>query len=319
MSIKKFHVITGLPRAGSTLLCNILNQNPKFWASSTSSLPGLLNGISNYWGSSIEVRSLLNTKPKDTQNRMEKATRALVSAWHEQADKRNIIFDKSRGWTHNALMLKQLYPNAKIIVCVRDLRNVFSSMEKQHRKNPLLNVEGTNLDRAIFNRADRAFSDNGVIGNPLLGIADIIRRKIPDVVYVQSEALTFDPEQVMRQLYKQLGEPYYKHDFKNIKDTSEDPDGFYLGKYPHEGSGEVKANNPHEFIEYVSKDILDLIMQKFQWYNQYFGYGRASVAPPTQPQAVGARPTLVASKPKKNKPKRKKKANKKAAKSKKKK
>jgi sulfotransferase len=34
--MKKIHFINGMPRSGSTLLCNILAQNPKFHVTPTS-------------------------------------------------------------------------------------------------------------------------------------------------------------------------------------------------------------------------------------------------------------------------------------------
>ena len=54
---KKINVICGLPRSGSTLLCNILNQNPDFHASSTSPLAQTLGALSQFLSTSPEVKS----------------------------------------------------------------------------------------------------------------------------------------------------------------------------------------------------------------------------------------------------------------------
>ena len=40
--MKNFNIITGMPRSGSTLLCNILSQNPAFHAGATSPLPEMV-------------------------------------------------------------------------------------------------------------------------------------------------------------------------------------------------------------------------------------------------------------------------------------
>ena len=57
--MKQIHFITGLPRSGSTLLCNVLNQNPEFYAGSTSPLPALVNTLVNCLSNSPEVQAAL--------------------------------------------------------------------------------------------------------------------------------------------------------------------------------------------------------------------------------------------------------------------
>lgn len=266
----KFNVITGLPRAGSTLLCNIFNQNPKFHATSTSTLSNLLSTIIHNWSNSIEIKNLLEKEKEQTEKRIINSMRALINEWHKR--KEEVIFDKSREWNNNALLLKKLFPDIKIIVMIRDLRNVFASIEKQHKKNPLLDEAQNPNQKTIFNRADQMFSPEGIIGAPILGIEDLIRRQIKDVIYVNYESFSENPKEVMKKIYKHLEEDYFEHDFKNVEDTSNDPDGFYLHKYPHKGCGEVKPCNPDEWKEYVSPDLANIIMNKFGDYNRFFGY-----------------------------------------------
>ena len=46
----RYHFITGLPRAGSTLLSALLLQNPRFHAGMTSPVGGLFRGMLNQLG-----------------------------------------------------------------------------------------------------------------------------------------------------------------------------------------------------------------------------------------------------------------------------
>ena len=57
--MESFNVVCGLPRSGSTLLCNLLNQNPEVYASSTSIVPVILGSTSNIISNSPEFKSLL--------------------------------------------------------------------------------------------------------------------------------------------------------------------------------------------------------------------------------------------------------------------
>lgn len=267
----QLNVITGLPRAGSTLMCNILNQNPKFWATSTSVLPTLCAQIVSNWSNSVEVRNMLEKEREKTEDKMYRSLRAFIEEWSKKEGK-EIIFDKSRGWAFHSLLLKKLYPDSKIIVMVRDLRNVFASVEKQHRKTPLLEEANTATGKTLFARADSMFSQNGLIGTPLAGIEDLIRRNPNGVIFVQFESLAQDPESVMKTLYKEMEMDYFEHDFENVKNTANDPDGHYLHKYPHKGEGKVTPLNKEEWKSYVSEDIAGLIMNRFQDYNKFFGY-----------------------------------------------
>jgi sulfotransferase len=59
-SQRTFYFIAGLPRSGSTLLCNILAQNPRFYATHTSGCIEILLTIRNYWDKCIEHRANLD-------------------------------------------------------------------------------------------------------------------------------------------------------------------------------------------------------------------------------------------------------------------
>lgn len=267
----KLNVITGLPRSGSTLLCNIINQNDRFWATSTSNLPQMINAITHTWSDSVEVKNLLEKHKEETEKKMYDSVVAFIEKWHGIEGK-EIIFDKSRGWSSNNLMLKYLYPDAKIIVLVRDLRNVFSSIEKQHQKNPLLDEAQTPIAKTLYDRADKMFGPEGIIGSCIVGVEDLIRREPEGVVFVKYETLSSDPSKVMKKLYEDMGEEFFGHDFRNVKNTAIDCDGHYLHKYPHKGEGEIKPGDPDEWKKYVSDDIGEIIMERFPDYNKFFGY-----------------------------------------------
>ena len=88
---KQIHFISGLPRSGSTLLCNILNQNPEFHATSTSGILDIVLAIRNQW----ENLPVFKASPN-------KAGKAAVvnSILHNYVSivDRPVYFDKSRGW-----------------------------------------------------------------------------------------------------------------------------------------------------------------------------------------------------------------------------
>lgn len=267
--MEKFNAIGGLPRSGSTLLCNILNQNPRFQASSTSCVAQTVRTLSNVWSTSPEIKSDLISDKDATEQRMARSARALVEAWYEDASP--VVFDKGRGWNHSAMALNHVFPGAHLFVCVRDLRDIFASIEKQHAKNPMLDDAANPSELTTYGRADRMFSPQGMIGQQVSGIEDLLRRKLPFVHVIQFETLVANPKLVMDSIYTSLGEDGFTHDFTNVENTATDADGLYLGKFPHEGSGEVKPPLG-SWQDHVAPDIASQIMQRFAGYNQAFGY-----------------------------------------------
>jgi len=267
--VKSFHVICGLPRSGSTLLCNVLNQNPRFFASSTSILPQTLAQLSALWSNSPEIKADLARDAKGTEKRLNDAVKALIGAWYKG---RGVVFDKSRGWAHNALPLKKLYPEARIIVTVRDLRSIFASIEKHHAANPLLDHAANPQEKEIYTRADQMFSPQGMIGLTVGGVMDLMRRKPPGLFVVQYETFAENPDMIMDRLYAEIGEPRCEHDFAKVENTATDLDALYLNKFPHEGSGRVEAVDRDEWRRHVPQDVAGAIMQTHAGFNQAFGY-----------------------------------------------
>lgn len=265
--MKAFHVITGLPRAGSTLLCNLLAQNPKLAPSSTSALCATLANMSAVWTQAPEIRSDLAHDRKGTEQRLARALGAVVKAWYPG---KGIVFDKSRAWLHHVPLLRSAMPDARLIVCVRDPRNVLASIEKQNAKHmPMLSE---NPDRTLAGRTTAMFAPNGMIGGPLAGVEDALRRRWDGLVVVQYEQLSQTPELVLERVYADLGLPYFAHDFDHVENVSTDLDSQYLHKFPHEGCGKVEACDPEEWKQWVSTDIASELLARHRGFCAAFGY-----------------------------------------------
>ena len=124
MADKKFYFVAGMPRSGSTLLCNILNQNPRFHATATSGVLDLLLLMRNNLEFILELKFLQDDKAKL------RVLQSVLPSFYANVTK-PIIFDKSRGWpAHIEMAEKLIGEKVKIIVPVRDVRDILSSFEK---------------------------------------------------------------------------------------------------------------------------------------------------------------------------------------------
>ena len=128
----QMHFISGLPRSGSTLLASVLRQNPEFSASIMSPVGRIFTDVVTAMGSSNEADSFI------TNAHRERVARALFSSFY--ADKFEegvkVVFDNNRRWCANAALLDVIYPDSKIICCVRSPAAIVDSFERLFRANP---------------------------------------------------------------------------------------------------------------------------------------------------------------------------------------
>ena len=221
---KKHYCISGLPRSGSTLLCNILNQNPKFHATSTSGVVTLLLMIRDNWESITEFKA--------TKTDLEKfrVMKSVLPSFYKDIDA-DVIFDKSRGWPAHFEMIESLTgEHAKTLVCVRDIRDVLSSFEKIWRKESASRLipqekQFREQFQTVEGRCEVWLKAGQPIGKAYNNIKDALRRGYGDRMhFVFFEKLTTDPESVMRDIYAFLDEEYFEHDFNTIKQTTHEDD-----------------------------------------------------------------------------------------------
>jgi len=266
----KFHVITGTPRSGSTLLCNILNQNPGFHVSDTSALANVLSSAQQAQNMSDEVVSDLINNKESAENRSARVYKAIIDAWYEDNSKK-VVFDKGRHWTFSSLELQSVYPDAKMLIMVRDPRDIFSSVEKQHRNNPVFSQAASPNEKTLFQRANLMLSSEAFIGQPMVGVEDAIRRDHKNQMIIEYNALVSDPELVLRRIYKFIGEEDFSHDFENVEEVSGEIDALWLNKFPHNGGGKVEPQK-NSWMDYIDGDTAAHIMQAYPFYNQKLGY-----------------------------------------------
>ena len=128
--VTQLHLISGLPRSGSTLLCALLRQNPHFTAAMTSPVASLCGSIQKKM-SGGEFDVFFDDAKRATM------LRGVFDAYYAEIEPEHVVFDTNRTWTGRAALLGQLYPQSRIICCVRDIGWIIDSIERMLGKNPL--------------------------------------------------------------------------------------------------------------------------------------------------------------------------------------
>src|SRR5688500_6182318 len=123
---------SSLPRSGSTLLQNILAQNPRFHCSPTSGVLEMLLAARNIYAGAVEFKG---QDPQVVKKGFISFCRDGVRGYYRGVSDRPVCVDKCRGWLNYYEWLAEAFPSPRILICVRDLRAILSSMEKLWRKN----------------------------------------------------------------------------------------------------------------------------------------------------------------------------------------
>jgi sulfotransferase len=269
--MRSFHFIGGLLRSGSTLTCNILNQNPRFYVSSTSPLPAQVTALQSVLSRSVEVKGLMVKDRAATLHRMERTIRATAEGWYAHVEK-PVVIDKSRAWNFHAGLISQVWPDAKLITIVRDLRSIVASIEKQHANTAILDEADSFAAKTAIERAGHMFTPANPVGLSLMGMEDLIRRKPKNWLAIRYEDLCDEPHTQLNKLYDFLGEKRYRHDLTNIVNVAEDVDELYNLKFPHQGDGPLRTREDRDWEGQISEDI-EKNINTFTLYSRFFDYG----------------------------------------------
>jgi len=215
--MKEFFFISGLPRSGSTLLSAILRQNPEFYADISSPVQGLIM-------STINVITNGESNHLIGEDRRKRLLRSVFSAYYDNVEP-SIVFDTSRGWTSKTSLLKELYPQTKIICCVRDLPWILDSFERISAKNSLYNAKLTDDEagQTVTTRCDALMDvkKEGQVVKPYYFLEEGLLLNPDMIMLVEYESLCKKPENVMREIYGFIDKPYFDHDFKNVEYENE--------------------------------------------------------------------------------------------------
>lgn len=232
--VTKYHFISGLPRSGSTLLAAVLNQNPAFRAAMSSPV---FNAALTAMGTSNEYAIFLD---QDHQAAM---LRGLMDGYYA-AQSAPVIFDTNRMWTARLPALRLLYPQARIIACVRNPAWILDSVETLLRKNPLVATRmfGTPMEQiSVFARAQGLIDKQRLIGSAYQALKEAYYgADAGAMLLLDYDTFVRHPHDAMPLIYQFLDEPAFTHDFHQVTYQAEAFDSQLLAKGLHDVTGRVE-------------------------------------------------------------------------------
>jgi sulfotransferase len=210
---RKIHFISGLPRSGSTLLAAILRQNPSLHAAMTTPLCELLGGL-------LQKMSLSDTSLFMSNTQRSRILRDVVGAYYADLPRERVVFDTSRGWCGVVSTVAQLFPDARVVCCVRSPAWILDSLERLVHRNAFLvsKMFGPKHTSNVYTGAEHLMNKQGFIGGPLSFLREAwFGEEAHRLLVLRYESLVAQPLTVISRLYRAIAEPPFEHDFEHLE------------------------------------------------------------------------------------------------------
>ena len=269
---KKYYFMAGLPRAGSTLLSSLLNQNPNLYSGPSSPVLGAMYTTHEHFLGN----ELYTGFPKpDSVN---KIIGSLIDDWYYDV-KKPIVIDKNRAWTARVPFIEgYIQQEAKIIVPVRRVDEILTSILTMIHRNPF--EEGqprinfvdevlvkNNIPIDDENRCIHLLNGGGIVWESLNALMMGLQEGHKDKFhYVDYNDLVNDPQGELDKIYEFLGEESFEHTFDNLTNIHREDDIATYGLSDmHEVHSKLKKKSAHpdavlppSIIELYSKNRVQL-------------------------------------------------------------
>lgn len=261
--------LAGLPRSGSTLLADLLHSHPDVHVSGTSTLGGCVEAAATVLSNSDGVQSDM-ANDLGMLDRYRAALRGLIAGWYADVDEPCVV-DKGRGWPSLWPLVLDLDPDARMLVTVRDPRDVIASIERAHRATATFHAPS---GRTLADSTATLMGPQGLVGGHIRFVEDLIQRQLPGITYVPYTRLTADHHSVLAGIAKALD--LAEHDWPDeAVERGLDNDGVWRGKFPHRSAGPVRPDTG-SWQEMIDEQTAANIAVSYPLYMRTFGYQETS-------------------------------------------
>lgn len=266
------HFCGGLPRTGSTILMNILQQNPSIFTTATDPFPHIL-----------QEQILIKSRYTEAFQAMcaQQADRAVHSmalgatrGWYEGLTSKPIVVSKARQWSG----LHHLFPASKILVTVRDLRDIVESFDRVNERVLALHTFGD--DHTLYGsmseeeklhyhfKEANAFSTT--LRHEIPKYIDLFKKHKDRVKFIRYEDMLHDPQYMLARIYEFLDLEPFNHDLNNINQSTmfEHDNAYFRERTDHKTNPQIKRWAPP--VRKLSNHFHSQVVKNNQWYYRSF-------------------------------------------------
>jgi len=272
--MQQLHYCLGLPRTCSTVLMNILNENPRIFTTGTCPIPYLI-------GACKDVSTQMNefiAMDKDVLNSAYlNFLKQGIKGWFESMTHKPIIFSKSRVWAEYFTHTFALDSNSKYLVTIRDLRDIICSFETLTNKYPnypigdaQVSFENNTFEKRIELYCNYKGFGLGRSLHMLPHVMEMVRKYPNNFFILKQEDLNQNPKQILHSIYEWLGEEYFEHDLDNIPVPNYyEHDAIYRCAVTHNTGSKLKKIEP-KWSKMMTYEQSQMVIHNNQWFYQTF-------------------------------------------------
>ena len=248
---RKLFFLIALPRSGNTLFASIMNQNTNVACTGNSVTLEIMKNL--YL---IKTTDTFQNFPdhKSLNNILDNVFNLYYKDWPQR-----IIIDRGPALVSGnpgnfELMQKHFKYEFKCIVLLRDLMDVLASYMKWYTENPdsFVNKLGKTDEEKLLALMDT----NGAIIKEIKSIKNSYN--YPNMChFIKYDDMVANPKKVFQELYKFLDEPYYPHQFQDLKQININDIGYddtVLGKNMHTIKTIVKKETNNYIVPKSTKE-----------------------------------------------------------------
>lgn len=270
MTKKKYYFMAGLPRAGSTMLSAILNQNPRFYCGPSSPVVPTMVAIEQ----SLLKDELFTAFPKMDFGR--NLVASVIDQYYADVDK-PVVVEKNRSWTFRMEYIKGYFgiEHPKVLFPVRDVSEILASFISMIRRNPYIVSDRLNfIDQSLvvagqpINDVTRcqAIAGPGILGQSFDGLKKALSEGYrANIHFIEYKDLTTDPEGTMKKVYEFLGESYYHHDFNKLVNVHQENDAQVYGFTDMHAVRHTVKNTAEAPEDVLPPSVLDSVRDAEFW------------------------------------------------------
>jgi hypothetical protein len=194
--MKNIYFLSGMPRAGNTLLGSLINQNPKLNLTANSIVAEIIYQIELCKESQI----FKNFPDHESLNNV---IFNVFKNYYEKWKAVNIIDRGPWGTPANLKLIKNIFNRPKFIILYRPvLESLASFIKIEKPKN-------------IHSRCETLMNLNGIIGKSLWSIKNIILEK-EDFILINYKDLINNTEEQLLRIYKFLNVDFFNHQLSKL-------------------------------------------------------------------------------------------------------
>lgn len=154
------------------------------------------------------------------EKRRQALLRGLFDSYYEDIHPHKLVFDTNRLWCAKIGGLAKLFPDAKVVCCVRHLGWIVDSVERIVQRNAFEPSRIFNYEAGgtVYGRAETIAGGSGFVGFAFNALREAFYGEFADrLILVQYDSLSRRPRETLSALYEALGEPEFAHDVDDVR------------------------------------------------------------------------------------------------------